>query len=398
MKTKVISSAEEHIASLEELNRLIALNPSAGSPSFDKLHLLATLISNYENQRFSFDLPDPIEAIKFRMEEQGLKQIDLIPYIGSKSKVSEVLSGKRSLTLPMIRSLHEGLGISAEVLLQEQKRTPTNRELNFTQFPVKELVKRGWIKESVKSYEKAVEHFLAPLLAEYSQPILWRRKRDSSELEEKKFYALISWTAVILNTAQKIKSVPIYDKQVVNRGFLKEVARLSYFDHGPLLAKEFLLKNGIILVIEPTFPSAKIDGATMYSHAGNPIVALTLRYDRLDYFWFTLMHELAHVMKHLKNPQDVYIDDFDESDQESDFEVKEKEADFLAKDSFVPRDVWSRSEAMRIRTPESVRQLSEEYRIHPAILAGRIQRETNNYTILRDMLGDGKVRSMFQGE
>ena len=83
------------------------------------IDLLATLVEVYEEKHFPMESPDPVEAILFRMEQQALKQRDLVPYIGSKSKVSEVLSRKRPLSLNMIRALSEGLGIPAEILVRK---------------------------------------------------------------------------------------------------------------------------------------------------------------------------------------------------------------------------------------------------------------------------------------
>ena len=84
--------------------------------------MLAILIEQYESMQFPTELPDPVEAIKFRMEQQGLTQKDMKPYFGSDSKTSEILNGKRTLSLLMIRKLHEGLDIPAEVLIQERGR------------------------------------------------------------------------------------------------------------------------------------------------------------------------------------------------------------------------------------------------------------------------------------
>ena len=89
-----------------------------GTPEFDELDVLTTLVEAYEEKRYKIALPNPISAIKFRMEQLELRQMDLIPYLGSKSKVSEVLSGKRGLSKRMIRALHEGLNIPLEVLIQ----------------------------------------------------------------------------------------------------------------------------------------------------------------------------------------------------------------------------------------------------------------------------------------
>lgn len=117
MDPKIIENEAEYEAALE---KVAALMPArAGTPEADALRLWSFLVEDYENRTYSIDLPDPIEAIRFRMEQQGLKPSDLEPYIGNKSKVSEVLNRKRPLSLSMIRKLHEGLGIPAEVLLQE---------------------------------------------------------------------------------------------------------------------------------------------------------------------------------------------------------------------------------------------------------------------------------------
>ncbi len=91
-------------------------------PDADRLELLALLVRDYEDKHYPIDMPDPVEAITFRMEQMGLTRKDLERYIGSRSKVSEVLSGKRRLSLSMIRALHEGLGIPAEVLLGRPDR------------------------------------------------------------------------------------------------------------------------------------------------------------------------------------------------------------------------------------------------------------------------------------
>jgi HTH-type transcriptional regulator/antitoxin HigA len=92
-----------------------------GTPQADELDLLAALVEIYEDEAFPIDEPDPVEAIRFRMEQQGLKPRDLVPYMGSRSKVSEVLSGHRGLSLNMIRRLSTALGIPTDVLVREPR-------------------------------------------------------------------------------------------------------------------------------------------------------------------------------------------------------------------------------------------------------------------------------------
>lgn len=115
MKPHVIKTEEENDAALARIEELMELEPVP--EVVDELELLSTLVELYEESAYPSAPLDPIDAIRFRMEQQELKQKDLIPYIGSKSKVSEVLSGKRSLSLSMIRKLNEGLGIPLGVLL-----------------------------------------------------------------------------------------------------------------------------------------------------------------------------------------------------------------------------------------------------------------------------------------
>lgn len=119
MYPKLIKTEEDYQAALARIEELME-SASGGSVEQDELELLGVLVERYEERAFPMELPTPIEAICFRMEQEGLRQKDLISYFGNRSKVSEVLSGKRQLSLSMIRKLHSGLGIPAEVLLQER--------------------------------------------------------------------------------------------------------------------------------------------------------------------------------------------------------------------------------------------------------------------------------------
>lgn len=119
---KIIRTEADYRESLGKLENLVDLNPIQRTPESEELDLVALLIQDYESQRFHFATPDPLEAIKFRMEQQNFAPRDLVPYVGSRGKVSEILSGKKPLTLSMIRALHSGLGIPASALIQAQER------------------------------------------------------------------------------------------------------------------------------------------------------------------------------------------------------------------------------------------------------------------------------------
>src|SRR6267142_7202663 len=112
---KPIRTNADYEAALLELKRL--WGAKSGTTQGDRLDVLATLIDAYESEHFPMDPPDPVEAIKFRMEQQGLTRKDMETFIGTRTRVAEVLNRKRNLSIGMIRRLHEGLGISAEVLI-----------------------------------------------------------------------------------------------------------------------------------------------------------------------------------------------------------------------------------------------------------------------------------------
>lgn len=113
---KPIRTKADYEAALEEVEHLWGMR--AGTPEGDRLDILATLIAAYESEHYPIDPPDPIEAIKFRMEQQGLTRKDLEGLLGSRTRVAEVLNRQRGLSINMIRRLHEKLGISAEILIR----------------------------------------------------------------------------------------------------------------------------------------------------------------------------------------------------------------------------------------------------------------------------------------
>ena len=117
MKPKILKTEDEYNAALSCVESLMDAAP--GSADEEELELWSLLVERYEQEKFPVDLPDLVEAIRFRMEQEGLKQKDLEPYFSGKNRVSEVLNRKRPLSLAMIRALHHGLGIPAEVLLRE---------------------------------------------------------------------------------------------------------------------------------------------------------------------------------------------------------------------------------------------------------------------------------------
>ena len=122
MEIKAIRTEQDYLAALREVSALIDLDPSLDTPEGERLDVLGTLVQAYEAKHYPIDPPDPIDAIKFRMEQSNMTVKDLVPFIGPLNRVYEVLNYKRSLSLNMIRKLSDGLHIPAEVLIRETER------------------------------------------------------------------------------------------------------------------------------------------------------------------------------------------------------------------------------------------------------------------------------------
>jgi HTH-type transcriptional regulator/antitoxin HigA len=116
MKIRPIKTKADHRAALKEIERLMEAKP--GTPAGDRLDVLTTLVERFESQHEPIGPPNPIDALLYHMESRGLTRRDLETLIGSRARVAEVLNRRRALTIEMIRKLHEGLGISAEVLIR----------------------------------------------------------------------------------------------------------------------------------------------------------------------------------------------------------------------------------------------------------------------------------------
>ena len=392
MQPKVIKTEKEYELALDRIDQLMEAVPDTDEGN--EFELLVTLVELYEQQRYPIDLPDAVSAIMFRMEQQGLKQKDLVELIGSKSKVSEVLAGKRPLSLSMIRKLHTGLGIPVEVLLQEPGvELPEIPEgLEWSRFPLTEMLKRNWLRfagtlqEAKKHAEELLGKWAAPLGNSALQPALMRqhiRGRGNSNT-----YPLTAWRIQVSLLAME-QNTPAYKPGSITPEFARDLVKLSYFDNGPLLAKEFLLKNGVHVVFERHLSGTHLDGAVMLLPTGAPVVALTLRYDRLDNFWFTLCHELAHLALHLgRDDWELFYDDLD-SQAENDIEG---EADRWASDVLIPADQWRESGLIGNCSAAAIIAFADIQRIHPAIPAGRIRREQHNYKKFAKHIGNGEVR------
>lgn len=390
---KPIRNEQSYQDALARIDALLAIEPSVepGSKDGDELDVLIDLIDGYEAKRFPIDMPSPLAAILFRMEQTGLKQRDLVPFLGSRAKVAEVLSGKRALTLPMARALHKNLGIPAELLLADEQMSDDHRE--WDRYPIKAMKKRGLIGLAIKGAEEAIRWLRAR--AGTNEPLPMFRKNDQNRRNAKTDpYALEAWCLASL--AASFEVVPKLKKAKnpgkLSRQMLTSIADLSVFEDGPKNAQEFLKQHGVALVILPHLPQTHLDGAALRRSDGVSVIGMTLRYDRLDHFWFCLLHELAHVLLHIQQDKEEYfVDDMSIAG----LDEREAEADRFASEVLLPEATWKASAAAQDPTVLNVGSLATAVNRSPAIIAGRIRFKTQNFRLLTHLVGTGMVRRQF---
>lgn len=242
----------------------------------------------YERARIPPVVPDAIDAIEFRMDQQGLAQKDLVPFIGSLSKVSEVLARKRPLSLPMIRRLHDGLGIPADVLIGSPEPVEANvddeGDADFTKYPLREMHERklftgfvGGMKELKAHAPELMRGYFRGVPGNEGKRALLRAPLHQSGSRTADEHALRVWHLCVMKKALATPPREKYRPGIITDAWLRDLAKLSAFEGGPKLAQEYLGNCGIQMVIEPHFEKTYLDGAALL-HDGMPIVALTLRH------------------------------------------------------------------------------------------------------------------------
>jgi HTH-type transcriptional regulator/antitoxin HigA len=397
MNIRPVKTDQDYDSALLRIEDLWGVEP--GTVKGDELEILLMLVTAYENENYPVPPPSPIEALRFVMDQKGLKPSDLIPFIGSRPRVSEILNGKRNLTLKMIRCLHSKLGIPAEILIQDGSVFPINGEaVNWDSFPVSEIVKRKWVTGfDPKTQAEEIIRSLSSLSSsdDYlfeKQAACFRKGNRSNEKND--LYSLQAWILGVLFEAEKIELPIKYKENELDSTFISKVTQFSVVEKGPLVVKDFLLSKGIKMVIVPHFKKTYLDGGVLIDKNGTPIIALSLRYDRIDNFWFTLSHEVAHlVLGHAHSTNDkCIIDDLDLRDS---LDENELDADKVAQDGLIPSDLWANHPVRITRKGQDVIDLANKADVHPAIVAGRIRFENNNYRILNRQVGHKKIRKLF---
>ena len=391
---------EPALARLDALMALQDRNPDQQ----DELEMLALAIESYERRIAPIGPPDPIDAIRFRMDQAGLTAADVASCFGGRNRVYEVLNGRRDLTLGMIRALNAHLGIPADILLSRPGASlPKASAQDWNRFPVREMIRRGWlpaVKSPSDKKEDLVRSFLTHAFGSDDATASFRLGARENAMAEP--HALTAWCAQVMRMAGEDRPLDVRfnARKIDGPAFLRELAGLSAEPNGPRQAVARMREAGIRFLVLRHLNRTYLDGAAMYGPDGAPSVVLSLRHDRLDNFWFCLLHELAHVLLHLGDAagegSPIYLDDMSlEQPENSNGEAqREREADAMAGNALLPPELWQRFDVAQA-TALRIVALAREAQVHPSIVAGRVRHQLGNYRRFTELVGNGLVRPFF---
>lgn len=374
------------IATLEaELSHYELLK--AGEITFAKTHSLENLPAVLVQARIAAGMSQTDLAERLGVKAQQIQRYESSNYSGaSLDRLIEVCS----LLNVHITGLFESQDASKGSIFSWSGID----DIVWKQFPAREMAKRGWFDVPRKSdiHHLARDYFMHAAGAQFASAYHRKKMHGSSVPNE---YALLAWQARILERARAIAEQYALPEFEANDDWLPELASLTRRKDGPKRAQALLLSKGVILVTERHLSGTYLDGGAMLDHVGRPVIGLTLRFDRLDNFWFVLLHELGHVFLHLMDG--LRYDFFDEEDTSSDDKV-EREADEFALDTLIPQEKWDECLSRFALSEEAVQIDAKNLGIDPSIIAGRIRKERNDYTILQGLIGQGQVASQFEDD
>jgi HTH-type transcriptional regulator/antitoxin HigA len=326
-------------------------------------------------------------AERLNMKPQQIQRYEATNYMSA--SLARLIDVANSLEVKISESFEAGRSTASGSIFAWNDP----KDVSWSRLPIKEMIKRKWFSVAQnKSPVDAVRDFFIANAGPQFASALHRKKVRSGNVPNE--YALLAWQARILGLARNFAQTDSVKPFEINDTWFGELIKLTRLKNGPVQARGVLAKHGIILVVERHLPGTYLDGAAMLASSGHPVIALTLRYDRLDNFWFVLFHELGHVFLHLFDS--LKFDFFDEEDG-SDTDEIERKADEFALDTLIPSRLWAQCLSRFAMTEEAVRIDAENIGVDVSIIAGRIRKERNNYTILNNLIGGDTVRSQFEG-
>jgi HTH-type transcriptional regulator / antitoxin HigA len=302
----------------------------------------------------------------------------------------------RSISLGNLIRITRALGATLTTVLSNQFQEQWLPSYEMSQADAQKVLKHarvhGWLDRVDLSDESGLSQLkraVAEHVGEYGTPSLFRAGLNvENHTDHTEDWLLLAWKAQVTRRAvsamqrEKSKYCPL------DVSWIKDLVHLSAEEDGPLRASLLLAARGVILVAEPQISGMNVDGAAFLIN-DTPVIGLTLRHDRLDSFWFTLLHELAHIVLHYRTGLTA---GFFDSVENAPIDEMEEEADKFARNLLIPEELWMRSPARIAKSAEPIERLAKQLGISPAIVFGRLRMERNNYALFSDKIGRGKVR------
>lgn len=291
------------------------------------------------------------------------------------------------------------VAISARLGVSPTLGRETSR-FDASRLPIKLMEKRGWLSD-FRGAEKIADGpapglaaaFMRRYGSEHGLKTLHKRTIRTRKAHDED--ALAAWEArvrfVATRQARELQ-LPTYNEPL-DADFVRRLVKLSREPDGPALAVKLLREHGVAVVVEAHLPGTHLDGAAMALRDGRPVIALTLRHDRLDNFWFTVLHEVAHIVRHRDQLSAGF---FDSSEEQSD-DPSEIEADEYAAEALIPRALWQSSFVRMTRSESEISKFASTHGVGDAVVAGRIRRE-RGYKLFDDLVGRGAVSNSLRGE
>ncbi len=367
-----ITKTKEEIEHFEKLKD--------GRISLSKSYSLQELPTLLVDARIAKNLSQTDLAHLLNLSPQQIQRYEATSYMGaSLAKLIEVASV---------------LGVQISGMLdsnaKEENRIfswKSSSEYDWSQLPSRDMAKRGWIPSGSGDdlIVQARDYVRDLLLRNLSQAHHRKKLRTDSKLNE---YHLMAWQARTIELSLKIIAKKAVASYTLDERNMKRLRSMTTRRTGPAEAREFLLSKGVVLVTEPHLPRTYLDGMAMLLNNGIPIIGLTLRHNRVDNFWFTLFHEIGHVLLHLK--KGLAFDFFDQEDAGCN-DILEKQADHFAVEKLIPQSEWLNCLAPYVANEEAVTIDAEKLDVHPAIVAGRIRKERGDYQLLSALVSRDQV-------
>lgn len=357
----------------------------SGQVSFSKTYALEELPRVLVQARIASGMSQTGLAEKLGMKPQQIQRYEATDYMGA--------------SLGRLIEISNALAVKASESFEGPKQAGGSvfawgdaDDIVWGQLPYKEMIKRKWfdLPRGANPIERVKEYFLHAAGPQFATALHRKKMRSGNVPNE---YALLAWQARILERARATIEAGEVGVFELDDRWLRELVHLTKREDGPKRARDLLAKRGVALIVERHLPGSYLDGAAMLVDGDTPIVGLTLRYDRLDNFWFVLMHELGHVFLHLFSG--LRFDFFDEEGG-NDGDAIEAEADRFALSRLIPEELWDQCLSRFALSEEAVKIDAETIGIDPSIVAGRIRKERGNYTILNDLVGRDQVRSQLE--